>query len=113
MAGDAAVEPSDITEVIVDGELREPDLIDAERAVEGVENREFEERFARIGGAILEGLRQLPDLVAVVGERLGRGILGRCDVAKDRLEALAVGIGNLIGLSRLDHLCLLRLGDRE
>ena len=113
MAGDATVEPGDIAEVVVDRELREPDLIDAERAVEGVENGELKERFARIGGAILEGLRQLPDLVAVVGESLGRGILGRCDVAEDGLEALAVGVGNLIGLSRLDHLCLLRLGDRE
>ena len=93
--------------------MREPDLIDAERAVEGVENRKFEERFTRVGGAILEGLRELPDLVAMVGESLGGGILGRRDFAEGRLEALAVGIGNLIGLSRLNHLGLLRLGDRE
>ena len=112
VAGNTPVEARDIAKIVVERQLRQPDLVNPQRAVEGIQNRQFEERLAGVWGPVFERLCQLTDLVAVVSEILSRGILDRRDVAERRFEGLAMGVGDLIDLDGLDDLLLLRLGNR-
>ena len=112
VAGDAPVEARDIAEIIVERQLRQPDLVDPQRSVEGIENGKFKKGLAGVRGPVLERLRQLTDLVAVVGEILGGRILRGGDVAERRFEGLAMGVGDLIGQIGLGDLSLFRLDDR-
>ena len=112
VAGNAPVEARDIAEIIVERQLRQPDLVDPQWSVEGIEDRQFEECLAGVRSPVLERLGQLSDLVAMVSEILRRGILDRRDVAERRFEGLAMGVCHLVGLGGLDDLHLLGLGDR-
>ena len=112
VAGNAPVEARDIAEIIIECQLRKPDLVDPQRSVEGIEDRQFKQCLAGVRSPVLERLCQLSDLVAMVSEILRRGILDRRDVAERRFEGLAMSVGGLVGLDGLDDLPLLRLGDR-
>ena len=79
VAGDAAVEAGHIGKIVVQGELRQPDLLDLQRAVERVDDRQIERLLGQavpmgaVGQvAILLGLLQEDDLVQVIVERLSR-----------------------------------------
>ena len=113
VAGDAAVESGDIAEVVVDRQLGQPDLINPKGAVECVENGQFEHRFADVRRPVLERLRELQKLLAVVGQILGRRIFGSGDFSEGCLEFFAVGVGRLVFQRGLGHLGTFGVGQRE
>ena len=76
MARGAPVESGDVTEVVIERELRKPDLVDPKRAVERIEHGQLEQTLANIAAPLIERLLQLHQLYPVIGDVLGRGILG-------------------------------------
>ncbi len=95
VAGDAAVEPRNVAEVVVQRQMRQPDLVDPQRSVEGVEYRQFEERLPGIGRPVLHRLRELVELRSMVGKRLGSGILAGSQLFERGFERLPMGVGGL------------------
>ena len=95
VARDATVKPGNVAEIVVERELRQPDLIDPQRSIESIQHRQFEQALADIGSPVLEGLRQLIELGAVVGESLGRCILACSQLLQSGLERLAMGVRRL------------------
>ena len=113
MTGDAAVEPSDIAEIVVERELWQPDLVDPQRSVEGIQYRQFEQRLSGIGRPGLQCLRQLAELGAMIGERLGRGILSGSQFLERGFERFPMGVGGLKVQRGGRDLRPLRIGERQ
>ena len=109
----AAVEAGDVAEVVVEGELRQPDLVDPERAVEGVEYRHLEHTLAGGRLSLRERLLELGELGAVIGDGLGGLVLGAGQPCQQRLELLAMGVGVLEDEVGRVHLGPLGVGQGE
>ena len=113
MARRAAVEPRDVAEIVVEREVGQPELIDLQRAVEGVEHRQFKHGLAGVGAAVGERLLQQGEFRPMIGHRLGGRVLVGGDPPHDRVEILAVGVGLLEVERRLFHLGPLRIGQLQ
>ena len=113
VAGRATVEAGDVSEVVVEGKLRQPDLIDPDRAVEGFEHREFEQTFPSIRLPHGERLLELHKLGAMVGQGLGRIILALGHLPQQSVEFLTVSVGILKRQARGSHLLTLGVGEHE
>ena len=95
VAGVAAIKPSDIPKIIVKRELRQPKLVDAQRAVKGVQHWQLQYRLAKVGRAILERLGKQQQFLAMVGQRLCRGVFGGREFFERCFKRLAVRVGRL------------------
>ena len=109
----AAIKAGDIAKIVVQRELRQPDLVDPQRSIERVEHRQLQQALADVGRFVGEGFFQERHPLPMVSQRLSHSIFFRRQRAKDRLQSLAVGIGCLHGEGRLRNFGPLRVGQRQ
>ena len=74
MTGRAAVKASNFPKIVIDREVWQPNLVNAQRTVEGVEHRQFEQRLANVWSPLLQRLGQEQQFLAVVGKLFGSRI---------------------------------------
>ena len=113
MARGAPIEPGDVAKVIVERELGEPDLVDPKRAVERIEHGQLEQALANIAAPLIERLLQLHQLRPMIGDTLGRRILGSSQLLQQRLQRLAVRVGRLEGEAGVRDLLSLDVGESQ
>ena len=86
VAGRAAIEAGHVAEVVVERQLRQPDLLDLQRTAEGVDDRQLKNTLAEVRSAVFFGLDQTLQVGVVVIQRL---LSGRYGALRSRLESLA------------------------
>src|SRR5262249_21539034 len=95
VAGDAAIKPSHVAEVVVDGQLRKPDLLDRQRTADGVYDRPRQYVLHERGLAFGVRLQQSIDLSFVIGQLFAGLLHADRDQVEDSLKLFAMGLGQL------------------
>ena len=96
MAADASIKPSHIAEIVIHGEVGQPDLVDLQRPSKRINNRQLQQPTTE-RGVCCKRLLQLPPLGFKICQLLAECFLAVNHCFLNFFQGLAMFIGMLIG----------------